>query len=146
MTTSSEGWRTNCSTASRAIPDTGRSYVVAGRQRQVRVVADPARLAGHGLDLAAVAKAIEVSNVNLPAGHFSRQDREYVVEAGPFLKSADEVANLLVGLQPGQAGVPQGRGRGHRRPRGAGGPEHHRLRAGGRTAAGLRTGQVLSRR
>ena len=84
------------------IPDTGRSYVVAGRQRQVRVVADPARLAGHGLDLAAVAKAIEVSNVNLPAGHFSRQDREYVVEAGPFLKSADEVANLLVGLNQGK--------------------------------------------
>ena len=85
-----------------AIPDTGRSYVVAGRQRQVRVVADPSRLAGHGLDLAAVAKAIEVSNVNLPAGHFSRQDREYVVEAGPFLKSADEVANLLVGLNQGK--------------------------------------------
>ena len=76
--------------------------MVAGRKRQVRVVADPARLAGHGLDLAALAQAIEVSNVNLPAGHFSRQDREYVVEAGPFLKSADEVANLLVGLNQGK--------------------------------------------
>jgi multidrug efflux pump subunit AcrB len=84
------------------IPDTGRSYVVAGRKRQVRVLADPARLAGHGLDLAALAQAIEVSNVNLPAGNFSRQDREYVVEAGPFLKSADEVANLLVGLNQGK--------------------------------------------
>ncbi len=85
-----------------AIPDAGRSYVVAGRKRQVRVVADPARLAGHGLDLAALAQAIEVSNVNLPAGHFSRQNREYLVEAGPFLKSADEVANLLVGLHQGK--------------------------------------------
>ena len=71
-----------------SIPDTGRSYVVSGRRRQVRVVADPARLAGHNLDLAALAKAIEVSNVNLRAGRFSRQDREYLVEAGPFLKSA----------------------------------------------------------
>ncbi|MCJ7819500.1 MAG: efflux RND transporter permease subunit, partial [Syntrophales bacterium] len=85
-----------------SIPDTGRSYVVAGRKRQVRVLADPARLAGHGLDLAALAQAIEVSNVNLPAGNFSRQDREYVVEAGPFLKSADEVANLLVALNQGK--------------------------------------------
>ena len=75
---------------------------MAGRKRQVRVVADPARLAGHSLDLAAVAKAIEVSNVNLPAGHFSRQDREYVVQAGPFLKSADEVANLVVGVNQGK--------------------------------------------
>ena len=85
-----------------AIPDAGRSYVVAGRQRQVRVVAAPARLAGHGLDLAALAQAIEVSNVNLPAGHFSRQNREYLVEAGPFLKSADEVANLMVGVHQGK--------------------------------------------
>ena len=85
-----------------SIPDAGRSYVVAGRKRQVRVVADPARLAGHGLDLAALAQAIEVSNVNVPAGHFSRQNREYLVEAGPFLKSADEVANLLVGLHQGK--------------------------------------------
>ncbi len=85
-----------------SIPDAGRSYVVAGRKRQVRVVADPGRLAGHGLDLAALAQAIEVSNVNVPAGHFSRQNREYLVEAGPFLKSADEVANLLVGLHQGK--------------------------------------------
>ncbi|MCX5890049.1 MAG: efflux RND transporter permease subunit, partial [Deltaproteobacteria bacterium] len=85
-----------------SIPDAGRSSVVAGRKRQVRVVADPGRLAGHGLDLAALAQAIEVSNVNVPAGHFSRQNREYLVEAGPFLKSADEVANLLVGLHEGK--------------------------------------------
>ncbi|HEY9073275.1 MAG TPA: efflux RND transporter permease subunit, partial [Desulfobaccales bacterium] len=85
-----------------AIPDAGHSYVVAGRRRQVRVVPDPARLAGHGLDLGALAKAIEVSNVNLPAGHFSRQNREYLVEAGPFLKSADEVANLMVGVNQGK--------------------------------------------
>jgi multidrug efflux pump subunit AcrB len=85
-----------------SIPDTGRTYVVAGRKRQVRVVPDPVRLAGHNLDLPAVAKAIEVSNLNLPAGHFSRQDREYLVQAGPFLKSAAEVGNLVVGVNRGK--------------------------------------------
>jgi multidrug efflux pump subunit AcrB len=84
------------------IPDTARSFVVAGRKRQVRVVADPARLAAHGLDVLSMAKAVEVSNVNLPAGHFSRQDREYLVEAGPFLKSARDVASLMVGLNQGK--------------------------------------------
>ncbi len=85
-----------------SIPDTARSFVVAGRKRQVRVAADPVRLAAHGLDLLAIAQALEVSNVNLPAGHFSRQDREYLVEAGPFLKSAGDVANLMVGLNQGK--------------------------------------------
>ena len=85
-----------------SIPDAGRSYVVAGRKRQVRVVAEPARLAGHGLDLAALAQAIETSNVNVPAGRFSRQNQEYLVESGPFLKSAEDVANLVVGLNQGR--------------------------------------------
>jgi multidrug efflux pump subunit AcrB len=85
-----------------SIPDTARSFVRAGRKRQVRVLPDPARLAGHGLDLMALVQALEVSNVNLPAGHFSRQDREFLVEAGPFLKSAQEVANLLVGVHEGK--------------------------------------------
>ena len=84
------------------IPDTARSFVVAGRKRQVRVLPDPARLAGHGLDLLAVVQALEVSNVNLPAGRFSRQDREFLVEAGPFFKSAEDVAQLLVGLNQGR--------------------------------------------
>ncbi|MEW6388635.1 MAG: efflux RND transporter permease subunit [Thermodesulfobacteriota bacterium] len=84
------------------IPDTARSFVVAGRKRQVRVVADPVQLAAHNLDLLAVARALEVSNVNLPAGRFSRQNKEYLVEAGPFLKSAAEVAQVLVGLHQGK--------------------------------------------
>jgi multidrug efflux pump subunit AcrB len=85
-----------------SIPDTARSYVVGGRKRQVRVVADPVRLAAHGVDLLAVARALEVSNANLLAGSFSRQGREYLVEAGPFLKSAPEVAHLLVGVHQGR--------------------------------------------
>jgi len=84
------------------IPDTARSSVVAGRKRQVRVVSDPVRLAAHGLDLLSLAQALEVNNINLPSGRFSRGDREYLVEAGPFLQSAAEAANLLVGLHQGR--------------------------------------------
>ena len=102
MIMNSAGWRMNCCTTCKSIPDAGRSYVVAGRKRQVRVVAEPTRLAGHGLDLAALAQAIETSNVNVPAGRFSRENREYLVESGPFLKSAEDVANLVVGLNQGK--------------------------------------------
>src|SRR4030042_4135086 len=83
-----------------SIPDTARSFVVGGRKRQVRVLPDPVRLAAHGLDLLAVAQALEVSNVNLPGGRFSRRDREYLVEAGPFLKSAAGGEKLVGGVHP----------------------------------------------
>ncbi|MGQ9688470.1 MAG: efflux RND transporter permease subunit [Desulfobaccales bacterium] len=84
------------------IPETARSWVVGGRKRQVQVFPDPVKLAAHGLDVLAVARALEVSNTNLPAGHFSHRNREFLVEAGPFLRSAAEVAHLLIGLHQGR--------------------------------------------
>ena len=84
------------------IPDTARSFVVGGQKRQVRVMADPVKMAAHGLDLLTITRALEAGNVNLPAGHFSRRDKEFLVEAGPFLRSTGEVAGLLIGLNQGR--------------------------------------------
>ncbi len=84
------------------IPDTARTFVVAGTRRQLRVIPDPPRLAARHLDLLDLVRALEAGNVNLPAGHFSRQDREYLLEAGPFFRSAREVARLVVGVHQGK--------------------------------------------
>ncbi|MCL6621559.1 MAG: efflux RND transporter permease subunit [Syntrophobacterales bacterium] len=84
------------------IPDTARTLVVGGRKRQLRVIPDPPRLAARQLDLLDLLRALEAGNVNLPAGHFSRQDREYLLEAGPFFRTAREVARLVVGVHQGK--------------------------------------------
>lgn len=81
------------------VPDTGRSSVVGGRPRQIHVMLDAERLAGHGLAPLDVAHALRGADANLRAGSFARDNREYVVDSGPFLTSAAEVANLLVAVR-----------------------------------------------
>ena len=113
-----------------SIPDAGRTEVVAGRKRQVRVVADPARLAGHGLDLAALAKAIEVSNVNVPGGPFLPGQPGIPGGGGAVPQIRRRGGEPGGGHEPGETGLPAGRGRSRRRPRRAGGGEPDRLRPG----------------
>ncbi len=81
------------------VPDTGRSFVVGGRPRQIRVLLDAERLAGHGLVPLDIARALRGADANLRAGGFARNNREYVLDAGPFLTSAAEVADLVVAVR-----------------------------------------------
>jgi len=83
------------------VPDTGRSFVVGGRPRQVRVQLDPQKLAGRNLAPLDVAHALRGADANLRAGSFARDNREYVVDSGPFLKSAAEVESLVVTVRDG---------------------------------------------
>jgi multidrug efflux pump subunit AcrB len=83
------------------VPDTGRSFVVGGRPRQIRVLLDAERLAGHGLAPLDVARALRGADANLRVGSFARNNREYVVDSGPFLANAAEVAGLVIATRDG---------------------------------------------
>ncbi len=81
------------------VPDTGRSFVVGGRPRQIRVLLDADQLAGRGLVPLDVARALRGADANLRAGSFARDNREYILDSGPFLTSAAEVADLAVAVR-----------------------------------------------
>jgi multidrug efflux pump subunit AcrB len=83
------------------VPDTGRSFVDGGRPRQIRVMLDAGRLAGHGLSPLEVARALRGADTNLRAGSFASNNREYVLDSGPFLRSAAEVASLVIAVRDG---------------------------------------------
>ncbi|HLH75523.1 MAG TPA: efflux RND transporter permease subunit [Candidatus Binataceae bacterium] len=84
------------------VPDTGRSFVVGGRPRQVRVLLDAQRLAAHNLSVQALQQALQGANTNLRVGSFARDDRQFVMDSGPFLRNAEEVASLVVGVSAGR--------------------------------------------
>jgi multidrug efflux pump subunit AcrB len=81
-----------------AIRNTNRVWVIAGRPRQIRVELDPVRLAARRTSALQVAQALQVSNVQLRAGQFEQQDREIVVEAGTFVRDAQDLQGLVVQL------------------------------------------------
>ncbi|MCG2420164.1 efflux RND transporter permease subunit [Aequorivita sp. F47161] len=75
---------------------------IGGRNRQLRVVLDKDKLAASGLDFLGVSEMIKANNQQLTSGSFDKNDSEFIVSTGNFLKSATDVENLVVGVQQNQ--------------------------------------------
>jgi multidrug efflux pump subunit AcrB len=88
--------------AIKEVPDVSQVTVIGGERRQVRVVLDPARLAGRGLTPVAVAEALQAANQRLASGTFARDNREFLVETGAVLHSVNDVRRVVVGAAEGR--------------------------------------------
>jgi multidrug efflux pump subunit AcrB len=82
-----------------SVKNTGRTYVAGGRPRQVTVALSPALMAGRGVGVQDIQRALTGANVVMPAGELTQSDRAIVVKAGQFLKQAAEVQNLVVAVR-----------------------------------------------
>jgi multidrug efflux pump subunit AcrB len=85
-----------------SVPDTGRTFVVGGRPRQIRVMLDPQRMAARGVSPLDVERALRGADARLRVGSFARDNREYIVDSGPFLRSAGEVASTVAAPPDGK--------------------------------------------
>jgi multidrug efflux pump subunit AcrB len=80
-----------------SITDVSVIELNGGRKRSVRIELDPQRMAAFNLTTLAILPALQMQNQNLPAGSFAAGNTQFTVETGAFLRSADDVANLVVG-------------------------------------------------
>jgi len=84
------------------IPDVSETTIIGGDRRQIRVTLDPIRMASRGIAPAALVPVIQQANRQLDSGSFSEGNREYLLQTGGFLKSADDVASVVVGTFDGR--------------------------------------------
>jgi multidrug efflux pump subunit AcrB len=84
-----------------SIKNTNRIEVTGGRPREIRVELDPKALAARQTAPLEVAWAIDVSNKLLPAGNIQILDREFVVEAGGFIRNAEDLRKLVINVVDG---------------------------------------------
>ncbi|MGE5662746.1 MAG: efflux RND transporter permease subunit [Deltaproteobacteria bacterium] len=84
------------------IPDVSEVKVIGGRRRQVQVALDPARMASRGVAPAALVPVLSQANRQLQSGSFSSGNREFLVETGGFLNTADDVGRVVVGASGGR--------------------------------------------
>ena len=84
--------------AIKQVPDVSAVTIIGGQRREVRIVLDEARLAAYNLTPLQVAGALGVSNRRLPSGQFDSANREYLLETGEFLRTADDVRNVVAGV------------------------------------------------
>lgn len=81
------------------VTDVSITNSIGGRDRQLRVILDKDRMAASGLDFLTVAEMIRANNLQMSAGSFDRNDTEFLVNTGEFLHSAEDVRNLVLGVQ-----------------------------------------------
>ena len=82
-------------------PDVAEITVAGGQRRQLRVVLDPSRLKAYNISPLKIYQAIQGANASLISGTFPQGAKEIIVETGTFLKSAEDVGNVVVGVHHG---------------------------------------------
>jgi multidrug efflux pump subunit AcrB len=78
-------------------PDVSAVSLIGGERREIRVTLDPARLDAFHLAPLQVAAALGASNRQAPSGEFASGNREYVLQTGQFLRTAEDVRNVVAG-------------------------------------------------
>ena len=76
--------------------------VIGGQRRQVRVVFDPLKLRAYHISPFQIIEALRKANFILPSGKFSSDNREFLVDTGAFLTSAEEIGGLVTGIYDGK--------------------------------------------
>jgi multidrug efflux pump subunit AcrB len=84
------------------VPGTRDIYTIGGPDHVVHVVLDPQRVAGYGIGLDELRMALQASNFSRDTGALVRDNMEIPVQAGTFLTSAEEIAELVVGVRDGR--------------------------------------------
>ncbi|WP_406625747.1 efflux RND transporter permease subunit [Acidovorax sp. SDU_ACID1] len=84
------------------VPGAREVRTIGGPGRAVLVRLDPERMAGSGVTVPELRGALQSANLGLPVGDLLAGEKTVALEAGPFLSSADEVAELVVGARGGR--------------------------------------------
>ena len=87
----------------RQVADVANVSLIGGQRREIRVTLNTARLSAYNLSGMQVWKSLGENNQLLPAGKLVKSNEEILLEAGNFLRSADDVASVVVGSSAGKA-------------------------------------------
>jgi multidrug efflux pump subunit AcrB len=85
-----------------AVPDVSETRIIGGHKRQFIVHFDPEALARHRLTPPMLAGIIKMSNSSLPAGHYNNGDTRLLAETDAFIRSAEDLKNIMVGVYDGR--------------------------------------------
>ena len=82
----------------KGVRDVSEVNIIGGQRHQVRVMLDEKKMASRNINPGLIAQMLEQSNRQLVSGSFSSNNREFLVEAGKFLATAEDVGSVVVGV------------------------------------------------
>jgi len=72
-----------------------------GRSRQLQVILNRELMANYNIDALSIANKIQASNQQMGSGSFNNNDNQFLVKTGNFIENAEELSNLVVGINNG---------------------------------------------
>jgi multidrug efflux pump subunit AcrB len=81
------------------VPDISATQLIGGQRRTMLVEPDPARMAAYGVSALRIQNVIEMENRETHAGILTQRNEAFSVHLDGFFKDADDLGNLVVGIQ-----------------------------------------------
>lgn len=72
---------------------------IGGPGRAIKIAIDSTKLAAHGLTVLDLQASLRSANLGLPTGEITAGNQTVAIEAGPFLRDAQSVAELVVAVK-----------------------------------------------
>ncbi|WP_448584264.1 efflux RND transporter permease subunit [Thermocrinis sp.] len=77
-------------------------FIVGGTPREIRVILDPKKLEYYKISPLQVANVLKTANVQMLSGTLLKNNYEYKVRTGIFIKSKKDVENILISVHQGK--------------------------------------------
>ena len=90
------------STYLQGIDQTSEVNIVGGRPRTIRLLIDPESLAARLTTASEIISALQVSNLLQQSGRWTLNNQSIVLESGDFIRSLEELRNLVVNVIDGE--------------------------------------------
>lgn len=82
--------------------DISETHIIGGQKRQVKVILNPSKLRAYNISGLQIFQVLQSSNVVIPSGSIQSANREIIVETGGFLRTSDEIGDVVVGVYNGR--------------------------------------------
>lgn len=84
------------------VSGTREVYTIGGPDRAVMIQIDPAKLAAAQVTVSDIRQVLQSANMGMPLGNTLADNHAIAIEAGPYLHTATDIAELIVGVQNGK--------------------------------------------
>lgn len=83
------------------IPGVASAFTMGGMRREIKVLVDPARLRAHNLPIEQVSAALQMGNLQLPAGKVENAMQEFTIQTAGEYGNLDQIENTSVRVMNG---------------------------------------------
>jgi multidrug efflux pump subunit AcrB len=81
------------------VPDISATQLIGGQRRTLMVEPDPVQLAAYSVSASRIQNVIQMENQESHAGILTKQNEAFSVHLDGFFKNAEDLGNLVVGVQ-----------------------------------------------